>query len=137
MDERFALAWEKVIHLAESDPTVSGPILKDVIELLGVLQHRPSKKRREQSRDHQTAQSLNQPINTASSPAKRYFKDREWDKATFSDLREVAAAMAHVAEIPMERAHRRWKNVMFKWLDQNWQRLKPIADQTELVWNTN
>jgi hypothetical protein len=68
------------------------------------------------------------------SQAFRYFETLGWDKIPYAQLRGFIQIIAGLAEVGhlLDRDSKREKRLLFQWIDQYWDLLKPHLDQTKL-----
>jgi hypothetical protein len=64
----------------------------------------------------------------------KYFEPLGWDKIPYAQLRGFIQIIAGRAEIGhlLDRDSKREKRLLFQWLDQYWNVLKPHLDETKL-----
>jgi hypothetical protein len=68
-----------------------------------------------------------------SSDGYKEFKKKGWTDLLMPELRSVGQAMAHIANIELDREAKRRKSVFFKWLDENWEVLQPVIPGLDLT----
>jgi hypothetical protein len=63
----------------------------------------------------------------------RFFSERKWNELTFREQVAIGEVMAVETAVPMDREAKRRKPVMFKWMADNWEALRPLALLMEVI----
>jgi hypothetical protein len=71
------------------------------------------------------------------SPAFRAFQDRQLTNRKFPEILSICEVLAEQANVTMDRESKRRKQLLFRWLDANWDRLAPCLDCMTLVLEGN
>jgi hypothetical protein len=69
----------------------------------------------------------------AGSPSRQYFQEKEWDGLQRLKVLTIAAYGADEAKLELDRDAKRSLKVLWVWMDDNWNRIKPILDRIVLA----
>jgi hypothetical protein len=131
-DPRFGRARLALLALAEN-PSACEKITSHLHDLLAALKLERLSSVEAQDREHALiAEKLNG-FDMKSSRPYQYFVQRQWETLGLDELLGIATVMCHCAGIRLNRESKRRKPVLFKWLDENWDRLLPVADNVKIA----
>jgi hypothetical protein len=132
---RYAIARGHIQELCAGNPEVGERVRAWLQRVAETLEQGPS---RASVALHQERQSINGRIHNfafSSSAPYRFFEQRGWTQLTFPELVAVGEVIGHETHITMDREAKRRKPVLFKWLDDNWSRMKEYAEKMELFFD--
>jgi hypothetical protein len=72
-----------------------------------------------------------------SSRAFLFFREKKWTELPMPHLVSIAELFAKEANIAIDREAKRRKGVLFKWLEDNWAAVLPLAEDLRLEFETN
>jgi hypothetical protein len=134
-DARFRSAVGEIEKLAAEKPSVSLKLveaLKDLLSHVQGVQFGASLALREERRQ---IQSRLQNFDSLQSEAYRVFTERGWTKLKFPQLSSICELLAERAGLSMDREAKRRKEVLFKWLDDNWQPVLPHLGEVKFIYD--
>jgi hypothetical protein len=130
-DLRYEQARERLCSLTDTDPKVSSSICRQLNLLVQTLITETSAASQSLRQERFYLEQRTQNFQVEESAPYRYFAQRDWASASFKELQSIASVIAQTAGIPLDRESKRRKPLLFKWLDEHWAQLKPVADATE------
>jgi hypothetical protein len=66
-----------------------------------------------------------------------YFVSCNMDKLSVKEFVTIGRAMAAEAHLNIDREAKRRKEVLFRWMDDNWDKIVPILPTLRYEWDTN
>jgi hypothetical protein len=63
------------------------------------------------------------------------FTLRQWSKLKFPEICSICELLAEQARVNMDREAKRRKEVLFKWLDENWVKVSPHLGAVRFVYD--
>jgi hypothetical protein len=66
------------------------------------------------------------------SRAYQFFEDRKWTELRVPEMVSIGQLFALAAELEMDREAKRRKEVLFRWMEDNWEACRPHAMELQL-----
>jgi hypothetical protein len=130
IDRRFEHAKAEVLRLTSNLPTESCIIQSHLVRLLSILRSGRPDVSEYQAVERKAVIRRQCGFNLNQSQAYKYFQKQGWDKIPRPQLCGFVKILAFGAGIfnLLDRDAKREKRILFLWLEEHWDQIKPVAD---------
>jgi hypothetical protein len=106
----------------------------DLTRLLLLLENAGPEVSQDQTREHEYLDALLREFAVQDTDAFKYLRSRNFDRMPHKDLLAVTQTVAGIAGLGrLDRASKRSKRLLIKWMDAHWAVLHPVFEATYLA----
>jgi hypothetical protein len=133
-DHRYENAKCEIFRLVAEHPNAAAGIQTQIAKLLKNLRDGGPGASKYQIRERSLVTRRRSGFDLRNSEAFQYFEHMGWDRLPYPTIRGIVQVVAFRAEIGhlFDRDAKREKSLLFKWLDQYWDLLRPQLEHAQL-----
>jgi hypothetical protein len=129
-DMRYPNARTEIVNLC-ANPSVYHECQEQLEGLLAVLRSGGSSASSAVHQERRAIESRTRNFTITESEPWRYFVERGWNVQRLGILVRLCKVWAELSGRTLDREAQRRKNVLFKWLSDNWAEIRPIAEHCQ------
>jgi hypothetical protein len=127
--DRFELARDRLNEITKGCPELQACLRDELVSLIWTIQQQTSAASSTIDQERFVLDQRTRNFCLKTSPPWLYFVERGWTQVNQSDLVGLGEILSANTGILMDRECKRRKPLFFKWMDENWEKIRPIADR--------
>jgi hypothetical protein len=135
-EARFGQAKGLITEISQSNPDASGKITHRLREFLQVIGEGRSGASAAIQQEREAIQTRLVGFDYLRCEAYLEFHRRDWLALKFPESVALVTILARRAGLSIDRESKRRKPLLFHWLHNHWDAIKPLLDQVELVYES-
>jgi hypothetical protein len=133
-EPRFHHAKGLIAEISQANPDASGKIVHRLQEFLQVIGEGRSEASTAIQQEREAITNRMIGFDYVASEAYHEFDRRNWCKLKFPECVSLVSVLAANVGLTVDRESKRRKPVLFHWLQNHWDSIRPLLDQIELVY---
>jgi hypothetical protein len=134
---RFRNACDQLHQLLQSKPDDQGKIRSHLAQLVRSLTWEPTAMSDALQQERVIIDARIRDFDLNRSQPYAVFHAKGWSAMKFPEMVSVCEVLAKEGRVVMDREAKRRKIVLFKWMSDNWDVLRPHIDNVELVFGSD
>lgn len=129
---RYQRAKSEMIRILSTDSGHRKEILRNLHELVAELKGERTDRHRKREEDRIRAEKAAKATDITNTTPHSYFQERGWSNWTKQDTLNALNIVSVYAQIRIDRQAKRSKYVLYQWMSDNWEVIRPILDRIDV-----